>query len=89
MVHIAKWDEKRLEKAGIRTDCGSIVIKTSTVEGSLGDGGDEDGGHDATNDIAESGFFVRSVVDCEFWGRVKARFEGLEKGVEIALLEKT
>lgn len=89
MVHIAKWNEKRLEKAGVRTDCGSIVIKTSTVEGSLGDGGDEDGGHDATNDIAESGFFVRSVVDCEFWGRVKARFEGLEKGVEVALLEKT
>lgn len=79
MIHIAKWDEKRLEKAGVRTD----------VEGSLGDGGDVDGGHDTTNDIAESGLFVRSVVDCEFRGRVKARFEGLEKGVEVALLEKT
>lgn len=89
MIHIAKWEEKRQEKAGVRTDCGSIVIKTSTVEGSLGDGSDEDGGHDAANDIAESGFSVGSVVDCEFGGRVKARFESLEKGVEVALLEKT
>ena len=59
------------------------------MEGSLGHRSDEDGGHHASNDVAQSGLFVGSVVDCEFGGGVEARFQSLEKGVEVALLQNT